>query len=92
MYCRGHSPWKEEEEKEKEEDEEENGAASSRLEDFWYPVGEDQWRCHVRFLVNGQEKVFYVYSDDVEEMRKEYPEWTPRLCSEWVYEYRLKML
>ena len=40
------------------------------FEDFWYRVGEDQWRCHVKFVVNGHEKVFYVYSDNVEEMRE----------------------
>ena len=69
---------------------EENGAISSRFEDFWYPVGEGQWRCNVKFVTNGHEKVFYVYSDDVEEMREIIQNGLPDYAVNGVFEYMLK--
>ena len=60
----------------------------------WYPVESEygEYRCHVTFYVNGLQKLFYVYSQDVEEMRDIFN--TGRLPDfevSRVYQYMLNM-
>ena len=46
----------------------------------------------MKFVLNGHEKVFYVYSDDVEEMRDIIQNGLPDYAVNGVYEYMLKMM
>ena len=46
----------------------------------------------MKFVLNGHEKVFYVYSDDVEEMREIIKNGLQDYAVNGVYEYMLKMM
>ena len=63
---------------------------SRKLEDFWYPVEEGKWRCDVKFVLNGYEKVFYVYSDDVDEMKEILQNGLPDYAVNGVFQYMYK--
>ena len=62
------------------------------LEDICYPIGKGQWRCNMIFSVSGHQKVFHVYSYDLEEMREITENGLPDYAATEVYEYMQKYI
>lgn len=72
------------------EDSPEEEGGSLKLEEYWHPVGEHQWRSEVKFVLNGYDKIFYVYSQDTQEMKHYLQNGLPVEAVNGVFDYMQK--